>query len=154
MDVIRKSARFKRILKQLQPLLTETTYALSRMATINAVLHHKMDGFFWTGFYLLKDGELRIGPYQGSLACQILTRNKGVCWAAINQEKTIIVKDVDKFPDHIACDARSRSEIAVPVRDQTGKITGVLDVDSNKIAWFDETDAFYLEEIAAMVYKS
>jgi len=70
------------------------------------------------------------------------------------QEKTIIVEDVDKFPDHIACDARSRSEIAVPVRDQTGKITGVLDVDSNKTAWFDETDAKYLEEIAAMVYKS
>jgi GAF domain-containing protein len=111
-----------------------------------------MDYFFWCGFYRLLQGELTVGPYQGPLACQVLARNKGVCWAGVQQEKTIIVPDVHQFSGHIACDSRSRSEIVVPFRDGSGKIAGVLDVDSDRLAQFDEVDARELERIVAMLY--
>ena len=153
MDNPGKSGRYRRIITQLNSLLEATADPVSRMSTINAVLYHKMDGFFWTGFYLLVEGELRVGPYQGPLACQILAKNQGVCWSAINNKTTIVVEDVEEFPGHIACDSRSRSEIAVPVSDQAGKITGVLDVDSKVKGQFDRTDAKFLEIIAWMVYK-
>jgi GAF domain-containing protein len=122
------------------------------MSTIIAVLHHKFDHFFWTGFYFLKDGELTVRNYQGPLACQVLEKNKGVCWAGINQKNTIVVPDVHQFPGHIACDARSNSEIVVPVIDKKGVILGVLDVDSEKENSFDEVDAENLEEIVGMIF--
>ena len=153
MDNSGKSGRYRRIITQLNSLLDTTDDPVSRMSTINAILYHKMDGFFWTGFYLLKEGELLVGPYQGPLACQILAKNQGVCWSAINKKAAIVVEDVEKFPGHIACDSRSKSEIAVPVSDEEGKITGVLDVDSNVKRQFDRTDARFLELIARMVYK-
>jgi len=106
--------RYKRIYEQLRGLLTKTNDKIARMATIVAVLHHKMPHFFWTGFYRIVDGELIVGPYQGPLACQVLGKNKGVCWACVNRKETIIVPDVEKFPGHIACDPRSKSEITVP----------------------------------------
>lgn len=121
------------------------------MATVAAVLHHKMDGFFWTGFYLLNDGTLLVGPYQGPVACQVLDKDRGVCWTGINQEKTILVPDVDQFPGHIACDSRSRSEIVVPVRNKDGQIFAVLDVDSKYLDNFDETDAACLEKIVRLI---
>jgi GAF domain-containing protein len=121
------------------------------MATIAAVLHHKMEGYFWTGFYLLKDGELLVGPYQGPAACQVLEKNRGVCWTGINKAETIIVPDVEKFPGHIACDSRSRSEIVIPVRDRQGVIIGVLDVDSKEPDRFDEVDAKGLERILSLL---
>jgi GAF domain-containing protein len=147
----KKEGRYQRILEQLEQLLTKTEFPLSRMATVTAVLHHKMDGFFWTGFYLLHDGELLVGPYQGPLACQLLTKNTGVCWAAINQKQTIIVPDVHKFEGHIACDSRSQSEIVIPLRDNSQNIIGCLDVDSDKLENFDETDAYFLEKIVALI---
>ncbi len=100
----------------------------------------------------LVDDELIVWCYQGPLACQILEKNKGVCWAAIQQQKTIIVPDVEQFPGHIACDSRSRSEIAVPLKDAGGNIKGVLDIDSQLIDNFNETDAKWLEKIIDMVY--
>jgi len=106
--------RYKRIYEQLRGLFTKTNDKIARMATIVAVLHHKMPHFFWTGFYRIVDGELIVGPYQGPLACQVLEKNKGVCWACVNRKETIIVPDVEKFPGHIACDPRSKSEITVP----------------------------------------
>lgn len=121
------------------------------MASIASVLHHKMDGYFWTGFYLLTDEKLCVGPYQGPLACQELEKNQGVCWAGINENRSIVVPDVDKFPGHIACDSRSRSEIVVPVRDRKGSITGVLDVDSRQKDHFDEEDVFALEKIVGLI---
>jgi L-methionine (R)-S-oxide reductase len=151
MDKSRKSRRYSRIIAQLNHLLDKTDDPLCRMATINALLYHKMDGFFWTGFYLLNEGELRVGPYQGPLACQILNKNKGVCWAVINNKNTIVVEDVKEFPDHIACDPRSKSEIAVPLRDQKDQIIGVFDVDSKNKSHFDQTDAKFLEMIVKMV---
>jgi GAF domain-containing protein len=123
------------------------------MATITAVLHHKMDYFYWTGFYLLDDGELIVGPYQGSLACIKLKKNAGVCWAGINTGKTVVVPDVHLFPGHIACDSRSNSEIVVPVRNIKGVIIGVLDVDSKEYNSFDEVDAEWLERFVQLIFS-
>ena len=110
-----------------------------------------MDYFFWTGFYCLYHEELVVRTYQGPVACQVLEKNKGVCWAGINQRKTIVVKNVHDFPGHIACDSRSNSEIVVPIRDRQGNIFGILDVDSKELNSFDETDAFWLEKIVGMI---
>ena len=153
MDQSKKEGRYKRILSQLQDLLTKTTDVHARMCTICAVLHHKMDYFFWTGFYFVKNGEMTVQAYQGPLACQVLEKDKGVCWAGYTRAKTIVVPDVEKFPGHIACDSRSKSEIVVPVLDAQGNRVGVLDVDSEKLHSFDEIDAKYLEQIVGMVYK-
>jgi L-methionine (R)-S-oxide reductase len=153
MDESKKSGRYIRIYSQLQELLTRSDNGTARRATVAALLFHKMDYFFWCGFYLLVDGELVVGPYQGPVACQVLKKNTGVCWAGINEGKTIVVPDVHKFPGHIACDSRSRSEIVVPVYNNKGEITGVLDVDSSELNSFDGTDALYLEKIVELLKK-
>lgn len=151
MDTKRKQGRYNRIYDQLQPLLEKPGNDLSRMATVAAVLHHKMEYFFWCGFYLLDDGELIAGPYQGPVACQLLAKNTGVCWAAIHEKKTLVVPDVHQFPGHIACDSRSNSEVVVPLKNKTGKIIGVLDVDSKDKHSFDQTDAEGLEKILTLL---
>jgi len=150
MDKQAKLERYIRIYHQLEELLKKSDFPISRMATAVAVLHHKME-FFWTGFYLLNNGHLSVGPYQGTLACQELEKDKGVCWAGINQGKTIVVPDVEQFPGHIACDSRSKSEIAVPLKDRNNNIIGVLDIDSKKLNTFDEVDAEGLEKIVGLI---
>lgn len=152
MESSRKHARYQRLFDQLTELLHKTSDPDARMATIVAVLHHKMEYFFWTGFYFLKSGDLVVRNYQGPLACQVLQKHTGVCWAGIDQQKTVVVPDVHKFPGHIACDSRSQSEIVVPVKDPNGEITGVLDVDSELPSSFDETDAAWLEKIVTLIY--
>jgi GAF domain-containing protein len=147
----KKQGRYERIHQQLKGLLTATDDQIARMATVAAVLHHKMEGFFWTGFYLLRQGNLVVGPYQGPLACQVLDRDRGVCWAGIRGQRTIIVPDVEQFPGHIACDSRSRSEIVIPVRDPSGKVIAVLDVDSKNLDHFDARDASGLEKIVGLI---
>jgi GAF domain-containing protein len=117
------------------------------MATAAAVLHHKQAHFFWTGFYLLHEGKLLIGPYQGPVACPVLDGPEGVCWAGVTRAETVIVPDVNAFAGHVACDTRSRSEIVVPVRDPGGAIVGVLDVDSDRPDAFGEVDRIGLERI-------
>ncbi len=149
-----KSKLYERIIEQLKELFKKSNDPVARMATINALLYHKIDYYFWCGFYLLKDGELVVGPYQGPLACLKLAHNKGVCWAGVREKKPIIVPDVHQFPDHIACDERSQSEIVVPVFTPEGEIYGVIDVDSDKLASFDETDASYLQQIARMIFEN
>jgi L-methionine (R)-S-oxide reductase len=150
MDKNKKKDRYNRIFNQLEGLLKKCDFPISRMATVVAVLHHKM-GFFWTGFYLLDNGRLLVGPYQGALACQELEKNKGVCWTGINQATIIVVPDVNQFPGHIACDSRSKSEITVPLKNKDGKIYGVLDIDSKEYGTFDEVDAEMLEKIAQLL---
>jgi L-methionine (R)-S-oxide reductase len=147
----KKRRRYSRIKEQLAGLLIRTDDRLARMATVAALLHHKMDGFFWTGFYFVRGNRLVVGPYQGPVACQELEHNKGVCWAAVNRNEIIMVEDVDKFPGHIACDARSKSEIVVPVRNKNNEVFAVLDIDSSRYANFDRVDATGLEEIVAMI---
>jgi GAF domain-containing protein len=143
--------RYKRIYDQLRELVLKTENKIARMATIAAILHHKMAQFFWTGFYILIDGELIIGPYQGPLACQILEKKKGVCWKGVTSKKTIIVPDVHKFPGHVTCDSRSNSEIVVPLTDKENQVWGVLDVDSRKIGAFSESDKKWLEKIVKLI---
>ncbi len=147
MEQIKKDKRYGRLYEQIKGLLEGKDFSIAGMATIVAVLHHKMDYFFWTGFYLLEDGELIVGPYQGPVACILLEKDKGVCWAGVNKGETIVVPDVHQFPGHIACDSRSNSEIVVPLKAADGSVYGVLDVDSSELASFDETDAKWLEKI-------
>ena len=151
MEKEKKYARYRRLHAQLAVLLGKTDDPLARMATISALLYHKFDHFFWCGFYRLVQGELIVGPYQGALACQVLAKGRGVCWAGVAQNETIIVPDVRQFPGHIACDSHSLSEIVVPFRDSAGNVAGVLDVDSDRLAQFDEVDARQLERIVALL---
>lgn len=152
MDNSKKQRRYQRLYLQLEKLLEKSNNPIANMATIVAVLHNKMEFFFWTGFYLLGDSELIVGPYQGSLACIKLKKDIGVCWAGINQKETIIVDDVECFPGHIACDSRSKSEIVVPLKNLKGEIVGVLDIDSKITESFDETDAKELEKILKLIF--
>jgi len=152
MDPKKKASRYERIFSQLQGLVIKSNDESARMATILAVLHHKMDHFFWTGFYLVTDGEMVVRMYQGPVACQVLEKNKGVCWTGFNKKEPIVVEDVHQFPGHIACDSRSRSEIVVPLKNKQGKVIGVLDVDSKELAAFDATDAEWLEKILGLIH--
>lgn len=150
-----KLKRYDRIYDQLKDLFVkDNPNPQARMATIVALLHHKMDKFFWTGFYLLDDGELIVGPYQGTLACIRLKKHTGVCWAGIDRAETVIVPDVHEFPGHIACDSRSQSEIVIPLRNRAGDIIGVLDVDSKEKASFDEADAEGLQKILSLIFDN
>jgi GAF domain-containing protein len=151
METEKKAGRYARIYDQVTELLIKSNNPISAMATISALLHHKMD-FFWTGFYLLHEGKLQVGPYQGSLACIDLKNDTGVCWAAITRKQTVIVPDVHDFPGHIACDSRSQSEIVVPLFNAEGQITGVLDIDSATLSTFDETDALWLEKLVKLIH--
>ncbi len=152
MDDRKKEGRYRRIFQQLQELTRKTDQPLSRMASICAVLHNKMDHFFWTGFYLHSAGRLTVGPYQGPVACQELEKDRGVCWAAIHRKEPVVVPDVHAFPGHIACDSRSKSEITLPVFDSWGGIAAVFDVDSAEAGAFSETDAVHLQKIMELVY--
>ncbi len=149
-----KRDRYLRIRRQLAEELGKSDDPVARMATIAALLHHKQPRFSWTGFYRrVENDDLVVGPYQGALACQVLPAGQGVCGAVVERGQPVIVPDVREHPGHIACDARSRSEIVVPFRDERGAVAGVLDVDSTQLAAFDELDAEHLEAIAAWVHE-
>ena len=145
-------ARYERIAAQLSELYVKQADPLARMASAAALLHHKMPHFFWTGFYRLLDGDLLVGPYQGPLACMLLQRGQGVCWACVERAAPVLVPNVHEFPGHIPCDSRSQSEVVVPVRDAAGAVAAVLDVDSDKLAAFSAADVQGLSRIAEMIY--
>lgn len=150
-----KSARYAEVAREIAAVLDGETNLIARMATVSNILHHAFDHHFWTGFYLVdaeKPEELIIGPYQGSLGCLRIPFGQGVCGVAAARRETVIVEDVHAFPGHIACDARSESEIVVPVFDSGGKLIAVFDVDSEKKAMFDEIDARSLESILASAF--
>lgn len=123
-----------------------------RMATVAAVLHDTMPHFFWCGFYFCEENELIIGPYQGTSACPNISY-AGVCGTGAKEKSTVIVPDVHKFPGHIVCDIRSKSEIVVPIVDARGMVIGVFDVDSTESNAFDETDREYLEQIMPLLLE-
>jgi L-methionine (R)-S-oxide reductase len=154
MDEKKKEGRYTRIHSQLKELLIKTNDPLARMASVCAVLHHKMDYYFWTGFYLLKEGKLTVGPYQGPVACQELEKDKGVCWAAVNTRAPVLVPDVHTFPGHISCDSRSKSEITLPVFDGQGNVVAVFDVDSDQPGSFTSLDQGALSEIIALIFST
>ena len=151
-----RAGRYERIRAQLLDQLTQGAKAtddpIARMATIAALLHGKQAHFFWTGFYRRDGDRLVVGPYQGPLACAVLPGFDGVCWAAMQRGESVLVADVHAFAGHVACDARSKSEIVVPVRDRSGEIAAVLDVDSDQPDAFDEVDRAGLESIVELVY--
>ena len=123
---------------------------IALMATINSVLSGKFATYFWTGFYRVCGDRLIVGPYIGTVGCLQIQFGRGVCGTAAAERRTVIVPDVEKFPGHIACDARSRSEIVVPVFDRDGVLIAVLDVDSEELGAFDEEDQAGLEKIVAL----
>jgi L-methionine (R)-S-oxide reductase len=136
----KKSEKYQRLYNQLKPLLENSPSLYAQMSTINAVLYHKMSNFFWIGFYFIKNNELIVGPYQGPLACQILPNPKGVCWHAVINRQPVTVPNVEAFPDHIACDSRSKSELVELIYNSKDEIIAVLDIDSNKLDQFDKDD--------------
>ena len=146
---MKKKEIYALLLKQVQGLLEGESDRLANLANTAALIHAEF-GFWWTGFYLVQGRELVLGPFQGPVACTRIPYGKGVCGAAWQQGKTVVVPDVEEFPGHIACSSLSRSEIVVPI--VKGKdVVGVLDIDSRELATFDGRDATGLEAIAALL---
>lgn len=144
-----KQEQYEALLPQLQSLTSGETDIVANMANVAAALKQTF-GFFWVGFYVVKEEMLVLAPFQGPLACTRIRYGKGVCGTAWKEARTIVVPDVEQFPGHIACSSDSRSEIVVPVvRD--GKVVAVLDIDSDKLNGFDGTDAGYLEKLCAFL---
>lgn len=143
---IDKKEKYELLVPQLKALVEGEKDLIANLANLAAGIKYGMD-FFWVGFYFVKDDELVLGPFQGPVACTRIKKGKGVCGKAWEDAQTIIVDDVEQFPGHIACSAASKSEIVLPIFDAEGKVAMVLDVDSENIADFDETDKIYLERI-------
>jgi GAF domain-containing protein len=142
-----KREAYAQIEAQLEAILDGLDDEIAAMATISCVLHNGF-GFLWTGFYrVVGPMMLRVGPYQGTLGCLEIAFGKGVCGTAAAERRTVVVEDVEKFPGHIACDSRSRSEVVVPVVDRNGRLLAVFDVDSEQVGTFDDEDARALERI-------
>ena len=141
-----KEEKYQTLLPQAQALVQYEDDQIAALANLAAALHSSFD-WLWTGFYLVKDTQLVLGPFQGPIACTRIPHGKGVCGSAWAQNRTLIVPDVDAFPGHIACSSSARSEIVVPVRNAAGAVVAVLDVDSAQLDQFDSTDAQYLETI-------
>nr|WP_246348095.1 GAF domain-containing protein [Dysgonomonas hofstadii] len=144
-----KEQKYLTLLPQLKALLEGETDTIANMANISAALKMTFE-FFWVGFYIVKREELVLGPFQGTIACTRIKYGKGVCGTAWKEERTVIVDDVDQFPGHIACDAASRSEIVVPLFHHD-EVIAVLDIDSEHLNHFDETDAHYLQQIVKLL---
>lgn len=144
-----KEEQYINLLPQIQGLISYETDLIANLANVIAALKEQF-GWFWVGFYLVKNDELVLGPFQGPVACTRIKKGKGVCGTSWAEAKTIIVPDVDKFPGHIACSSLSKSEIVVPVI-RNGEVIAVLDVDSADYDTYDEVDQKYLEEIIAMI---
>ena len=145
-----KIEKYRLLTEQIRALIEGETDSVAVMANVCAAIHEAM-GFWWTGFYRVKDGELVLGPFQGPVACMHIGFGKGVCGTAWKGQRTIIVPDVEQFPGHIACSSLSRSENVVPVFSKNAEIVAVLDIDSKELSNFDETDQEYLEGICRML---
>ena len=142
-----RAERYREVAAEIASVLEGEPNLTARMATVASMLASSFDHYFWTGFYVVDGEELVVGPYQGTLGCLRIALGRGVCGTAAASGKTQLVEDVDAFPGHIACDARSKSEVAVPVFDKAGRLIAVFDVDSDRPAAFDETDVRWLEAI-------
>lgn len=144
-----KEEKYASLLPQLKGLLEGEDDMIANFANISAALKQSFN-FFWVGFYIVKKNELVLGPFQGTVACTRIRYGKGVCGTAWKEKQTIIVEDVNKFPGHIACDAVSQSEIVIPLFSENNVIA-VLDIDSEYLSHFDETDALYLQQIIKLL---
>lgn len=148
-EITGKKEKYEMLLPQLKALVEGEPDLIANLANIMAALKQTMN-FFWIGIYFVKNDALVLGPFQGPVACVRIAFGKGVCGTCWEKAKTIIVPDVDKFPGHIACSTESKSELVTPVL-KNGNVVAVLDADSNTLADFDDTDAFYLEKISTLI---
>lgn len=150
--MLNKKEKYLQLLPRLRSLTEGETDVVANMANVAAAIKETFE-FFWVGFYIVKENRLVLGPFQGPVACTRIAYGKGVCGTAWKEQKTIIVPDVDAFPGHIACSRFSRSEIVVPIMNGN-EVVAVLDIDSEQLAAFDETDAHYLEKIVTLLSPS
>ena len=146
-----KKERYQTLLPQLESLVADEKDLIANLSNIAAALKQTME-FFWVGFYFVKEAQLVLGPFQGPIACTRIDFGKGVCGTAWKEEKTIVVRDVNEFPRHIACSSASRSEIVLPVF-QNSRVALVLDVDSDKLNDFDEEDRSALTEVIKIIER-
>lgn len=144
-----KAEQYEALLPQIAGLLEGETDLTANLANVAAALKEQF-GWLWVGFYLVKKEELVLGPFQGPVACTRIRYGKGVCGSSWARRETLVVPDVEKFPGHIACSSRSRSEIVVPIL-RNGQVVGVLDADSQTLSAYDETDRLYLERVIDMI---
>lgn len=144
-----KEEKYTLLLKQAQALIEGETNVVANMANLSALLNETFH-FWWTGFYLVHNKELVLGPFQGPIACTRIGFGKGVCGTSWKEHRTIIVPDVEEFPGHIACSSLSRSEIVVPIK-RNDEVIGVIDIDSEYLNTFDKTDANQLEKLAEIM---
>lgn len=145
-----KDEQYLSLIPQIEALIYGETDLVANLANISAALKEQFN-WFWVGFYLVREGQLIVGPFQGPVACTRIQKGKGVCGTSWDRAETVIVPDVDQFPGHIACASASRSEIVLPVF-KDGEVMGVLDADSEFLAHFDEIDAKYLKQIVDLIY--
>lgn len=145
-----KAEKYRQLLPQLEALVSGENDTIANIANLMAALKQAFN-FWWVGVYFVKNDELVLGPFQGPIACTRIKKGKGVCGTAWQNAKTIVVPDVDEFPGHIACSSLSRSEIVVPVFNKQKEVIMIIDVDSEALNAFDETDATYLEKIAQLI---
>lgn len=146
-----KSSRYELVLKQISALIAGETDETAVLANVSSALATAFPEWLWTGFYLVRNGELLLGPFQGPVACYHIKKGRGVCGSSWEREETIVVPDVEEFPGHIACSSLSRSEIVVPMYSKAGDIVGVLDIDSPEIGTFDHIDKQYLEQLVSVL---
>lgn len=141
-----KTEKYEALFPQVKALLEGEPDLIANLANVSAALKETFS-FFWVGFYLVKDDWLVLGPFQGPVACTRISKGRGVCGTAWREARTLVVPDVDVFPGHIACSSLSRSEIVVPMKRSSGEVWGVLDIDSEALAQFDDVDVAYLEKM-------
>lgn len=151
-NITNKEERYQRFLPDFKLLIEGETDEISILANTTAALREAFE-FFWVGFYLVKGNELVLGPFQGDVACYRIRKGRGVCGTAWAEACTQVVPDVEQFPGHIACSSLSKSEIVVPII-ANNEVVGVLDIDSDELATFDETDRRYLEELVSVLSKT
>lgn len=144
-----KEEKYQSVIPQIKALIEGEPDLVANLANIVAALMEQF-GWLWVGFYLVKENQLVLAPFQGPVACTRIKKGRGVCGTSWEKAQTIVVPDVEKFPGHIACSSKSRSEIVVPVI-RNNKVMGVLDVDSEQLAAFDEADKQFLEEIVDLI---
>ncbi len=147
-----KKEKYRELLQQVEGLIADEHLEVSVLANVSASIKETM-GFFWVGFYLVHNGELVLGPFQGSPACFHIKKGRGVCGTAWAEGKTMVVRDVEEFPGHIACSHLSRSEIVVPLFDNEGVMRSELDIDHTEVGTFDEVDKEGLEKICEAVAR-
>lgn len=145
-----KRTAYEELLNEVKSIIQDENDSIACMANVAALIHERF-GFWWTGFYRVIGEELVLGPFQGPVACTRIRKGRGVCGTSWNEARTVIVPNVHEFPGHIACSSLSNSEIVVPIFDDSGNVTGVLDIDSRHFGTFDETDAEWLEEICRLI---